>query len=357
MTEKEDAYALWATEQQKKTFEIFKDPFTDKIEPENEIAYLHTLRIGGSSDAALLGLSNYMQKDDVLDSFLSPHKQENKFVFDRGHAVEPFIASQFALLSHRKVTKGNIVYRVDRPWSMAQVDFFTEEPSIKDNKIPLEIKCVTNNLKDADGLTAFGKGCEFNSNGELVYKDDLIPKDYYIQCQKQMWFTCKNFMWLAVWITSETKIRVFYVERNDAIIQKIDEAEQDLIFNYVIPQKRFSDYAYKTESLEECSEDENARFADETFKTLCIEYRDKTAQKNLLVKQIEELREQIVAQMEDAHVVIDPSNSQEICKLTPQSRLTLDTKGLKDKYPDIVREFYHDMPITSKLTISKKWSA
>lgn len=231
MTEKVELYKDWKEKQSHKALDFFVDPETKKIPERDQIAYLHTMSIGGSMDSALLGLNKWATVADVYNSFFNFKHSEDKFVFDRGHALEQFVADQFQKLTHIEVKDGITVdgSKFNCPWAFAQVDRVVEDGT------PLEIKVATYNTEDEDGKE-WGTGCKFNDNGDLLVTDSQIPKAYYCQCQKQMWLTDKEEMYLASWLTSENHIRVYIIQRNDDFIQLLKETEEDFLFNHVIPE-------------------------------------------------------------------------------------------------------------------------
>ena len=346
MNDYKQIYKEWFKVADQKALDFFKDPFTGEVEKENEISYLHATHIGGSTDAVLLGESEYAEPQDVLEKMQNLSFDGDKFVFDRGHALEPFIAEQFSKTTHLKVKEGTVLYNENYPWSIAQVDFFTEDNT------PIEIKTVGFNMRDkltTDGSKVWGKGCEFNSKGELLAEDNTIPRDYYIQCQKQMLFADKKQMYLCAWILTENRVRVYVVHRDDETIKKIIDAEIDFIFAHLIPNVP---YVLNAE-LEEVEEGEvDAVYADDAFIEKAKELKTVNKQKNELDKRSKELTAEIKSLM-NGHAEAITTKGTLICTLTKQTRRTFDAKAFADADAETYKKYLKESEISPKLTIAK----
>lgn len=233
---KEQIYSEWLSKVRKEDLKKYLDPFTETQDPKLEVNWYHRIAIGGSSVSALLGVSKWLTAQDVYDVMtgaVDNSTLDDNFVFMRGHALEQLVADGFTAMTRIRTTKGITIFdeKHNRLWSEAQIDRMTEDGT------PVEIKTSLANPLQKDGRRAFGRGCDFTKDGKLLTEDDTIPVDYYIQCQKQMYATDKKVMWLCVWLTFETNVRVFRIKRDDEMIKKIIKAEDDFMFNHVIPCK------------------------------------------------------------------------------------------------------------------------
>lgn len=345
MTDEIAIFKEWQKKQKEKANKAFLNPITGELDEENSVSYLHKLYIGGSVDSSLLGLNPYRSVKDEYDNMNDFDLQDDLFVFRRGHALEGFVAKEFSLIARKRITKGVTLFSDKYPWAMAQIDFLLEDDT------PLEIKVCSVNPNEEDGAKGFGKGCDFNSNGELVYTDDTIPSYYMVQCQKQLFLSDKTFMWLACWLTYENKVRIYYIERNDEIIEHILHAEHDFLFNHVIPQIPYNENKNELESVDEMP---NACYADKDFISLVKEYKELNAKKNELAKEADKLSESIREFIGEHDVALD-QNGRVVIKQTTQSRVSLDTKSLKNDHADLVAQYMKEQNIKSKLTVNKDY--
>jgi len=339
-------YRKWKAEQEPKAREFYADPFTNELTEENIIPYKHKFLIGGSTDAAILGRSKWATKQSVYEDMLKFELNADKFVFDRGHALEEFVAQQFTKQTHIPHTDGGVAASEEFEWSYCQIDKFCNDK----HHTPLEIK-TAGFTKSSDGESEWGRGCEFNDKGDCLFEDSKIPDEYYIQCQKQMWLTDTKYMYLCAWILTDVRVRTYIIHRNDEVIEQIKEAEIDFLFNHVIPQVPYENEVI--DELESVDEAPDVAYGDDSFLDLCKQYKLYSKQKLDAEKQQKALDEQIRAIMGEHHQVIK-SDGSVVAKLTEQERLTLDSKGLSNKYPEQYKEFYRSVPIKSKLTISKE---
>jgi len=333
-------YNKWAEEQRNKALEFYKDPFTGEVEDENMISFLHKTHIGGSTNSAILGVNRYRNIAECYEDMINFNEPLDKFILKRGHYLEPFVSDCFSDITKLKHVNGGELYDDihDRPWSMAQVDFFLKDGT------PLEIKTATFN-KNFDGDSKdFGKGCEFNDKGDLISEDDLIPIEYFIQCQKQMYMTNKPFMWLCVYIMTEVKVRIFKIKRDDKVIQKIIESEDDFLFNHVIPQIPYEKEQVKMlEHVEEGNVD--AVYTDDEFNDLLSQYKEKTVLINDLKKEQSELGDKIKSMIGEHKEVIDTQGNV-LAKLTVSTTNRFDTTAFKNAQPNLYKEYLTESSTT-----------
>lgn len=342
-------YNTFKEAQIKRATEFYSDPFTGEIPSYNKIAFVHTFSIGGTVDSQILGVNHYQSKHDAYDNMFNFKEHENKFVFARGKFLEPFVAQQFEQLTRKKVREGITLdgskFKCD--WSFAQVDFLCDDES---EIVPLEIKVSTVNYNDEDGDKVWGKGCEFNANGVLLVEDEQIPMEYYIQTQKQLWLSEKSYMYLAVWLTFETKIRVFVIHRNDKVINEIIEAEKDFLFNHVIPQIPYEDDNKTLTSQVE--DDANAVYADEEFRDLYDRYIEVNKTYTKAKKENDSLSKQLKEMMGDYDVVVDAQGAK-LCSVTHIQSRRFDLDKFKNDNPELYTE-YLTLADSTRFNIAKR---
>lgn len=346
-----DIYNTWLEEQTAKAKKVFTNPFTNVIEDEDMVTFRHKLYIGGSTDATIMGVNPYRSAKDEYESIVNLTTNDDRFAYRRGHALEPFVANEFSLIKRKKIKEGRTFWGDDfgSTWSMAQVDFLCDFDDQTDT--PIEIKVCSVNPNEDDGSKGFGKGCQFNELGEEIYVDDTIPTYYMIQCQKQLWLTKRDYMYLACWLTYENKIRVYKITRNDDIIAKIKEAEIDFLFNHVIPQVPYVEEKRELETVEEspCS-----CYATCDFIELVKELREVNKNKLELSKRADALNDAIREYLGVHDEAVD-KDGRLVIKQTKQTRLTLDTTALKNDHADLCAQYMKEQEIKSKLTINNKY--
>lgn len=329
----QEIYKAWAKEQKAKAFEFYKDPFTGKMPDCNAIAYMHKTHIGGSTNSAILGVNRYNDINGAYNDMLTFSENKDAFALRRGHYLEKFVADEFSAITKLKNNYGVTLFdeKHNREWSMAQIDF------LLDDDTPLEIKTATWNKDFDNNSKDFGKGCEFNDKGELITEDDLIPIEYYIQCQKQMYLADKPYMWLCVYIMTELKVRIFKIKRDDKTIQKILDSEDDFLFNHIIPQVPYKQEEVKT--LEPVQEgDVDAVYTDETMNELLQQYKEKSALMSDLKKEQDNLSEKIKAMFGEHKEVIDAKGNV-LAKLTTTITKRFNTTKFKAENAKLYKDY------------------
>ena len=343
--EEESTYDKWRLSQIERAKRFYGDE-EGNIPENNKIAYYHTHYIGGSMDAVLLGLSKWRTIVDLYKSIFAFDAPVNKFVYARGHYFEPFVAEQFTFTTHIPHFEGSAVDGKDKgfPFAFAQIDFWCGKD---EKKVPLEIKIATYNSDDE--LSHWGHGCKFNSDGIILEEDNQIPVDYLIQCQKQLWLTDNQYMFLCVWLTAETQVRVYKIYRDDALIKEIQEAEYDFLFNHVIPQ-----VPYEEDSTLLKEKDEDAVFASESFCSACKEIKKLTDEIRDLEVKKENLVNHLKTSMGEHKVAVDAGGNK-VANKTNVTVTTFDKDALADDYPEMYVKYLRKRTFI-RFTVSKQKS-
>ena len=341
---KKEIYSAWLKEQQATFDPKFRNE-NGHINPDVLIAYTHMFHLGGSSVGALMGVSKWQSACDVYDKMtgaIDTTVPVHNFIFDRGHHCESFIWWQASLLLKKEITWGETFIDEDRPWSMAQVDALT----IADKR-PVECKCVSFNNATEDGKE-WGRGCVINDNGEIIKEDDLVPVEYFLQCQKQLLVTGKDWMYLAAWLTFETHLRIYVIHRDDKLIEQIKQAEDDFMFNHVIPKVRPEEIA-KEKSEENISEDETAIASDRVLDFIRA-YRSLSKELKELKEQQDAVKKHIEDAMGTAHRLFDKDGN----KLATRSLVTtsrFNSTKFKNEHGDMYAQYLTESKST-RLTVS-----
>ena len=345
MQTKNEIYQNWKVGQLAKANEFYADPFSKAILAEDLIAYKHKALIGGSVNSILLGVNRYQSKADAYDDMINFKPNESKFVFRRGHWAEDFIANEFSRIIKCKVLDGTEIdgTKKGRAWSFAQIDKLLPDGT------PVEIKTANFNTDSLDGEKEWGKGCDINNHGLVVVEDSLIPVEYYVQCQKQLWATDKDYMYLCAWLMNEVKIRVYIIRRDDEIIQQILDSEDDFLFNHVIPQVPYEKDILPLENT--VDEKPDTVYADNLFLDTLSEYKQVQAELSEKKKQADELSNKLKDLIGEHKEVID-NDGNKLASLTTVKTKRFNTAKLKDDLPAIYIQFLSESE-SSRLTIAK----
>lgn len=322
-------YSKWHANQISKAARRYPNARHD----ETNIPFMHMLAIGGSTDAALLGVSKWATARDVYDAMVDgADENEGNFMFALGHYMEPFVADEFQKATGMEVMAGMTGFDSnDRPWSMAQFDRLAIENG---KTVPLEIKTSAVNPVTADGSRYWGDGCIFEG-GELKKPCDLIPPQYFIQVQKQILVANTDHAWLAAWLRYEDKLRIYRIQRDEEIIGKIIEAEDDFMFNHVIPLVPPEDDEPKVIVTEKSDEDV---FLNAELESLYKKYKDVAERSNALGKEKAELAEKIRTSM-GSHKNAVGNDGTRLFHLTFTTAKRFDSAKFKKENPAMYDEY------------------
>lgn len=341
-SEKKENWKAWSKEQELN--------YLDKIKVGDVIGRLHLTHIGGSETPAIMGLSRWQSPYGIyLKKTGNIEQSKDNFVFDRGHACEWFVAEQACKLLKGGLFKGDVLSDKNRPWSISQIDAYVAY----DGMIrPLECKVTSNNAEGEDGRD-FGRGCAFNDNGEILTEDDLIPVEYFVQCQKQMMFANKkDYMFLAVWLTFENRVRVFKIKYDEEFCKKIVEAEDDFLFNHVMC-KDATGLVQKTYTKPETELVKGKVFnADLDFENRCREYNAITKQISALKDEQDEIKKELLEKMKDCTVALN-TDQQRLLSLTQVKTQRFDSKKFANEHADLYGSYVKESS-SIRFNFSKK---
>lgn len=335
----------WAKNQKETLGKKFLNP-RGEVAFNLEIPYLHLTHLGGSSVGALMQVSKWETLADVYDKMtgaIDTSVPVHNFAFDRGHFCETFIYQQAGLLLHDTILSGDIYFDKDRPWSMAQVDALTSDNT------PVECKCVSFNNITEDGKE-WGAGCVINNNGEIIKEDDLVPVSYYLQCQKQMALTDKKKMFLAAWLTFETRIRIYVIHRDDDVVQAIKDAEDRFLFGNVISKIR-PDVVVRGENIKDIDADKTV-IADDNLLNLLDRYQEVNRDLKDLKIEADALKKRIEDGMGNAQFLRN-KDGKKLATRTPVTTMRFNSTKFKDEHADLYGQYLTETKST-RFTISAK---
>ena len=342
-----ETYKEWAKGQTDAWRKVYADK-DGKLPDDAKIPLYHKTHFGGHASAVLCGLSRYMKPVELYTQMTCLEDDRiNSFAMRRGTFNEPFVAKEAALALCGKVRKGR-GFRVDskRPWSSAQIDYMITDAD--GYRTVLEIKTGAVNPVQSDGNRLWGKGCVL-VNGKVVTPDDLMPTEYFIQVQKQLYITGKDYGYLAVWLTFENGVRIFKVERDDDLIRKIITAEDNFLFNYLIPKRAPDSFEEESNELE--SDGNDAVFSDEDTTKVLERIHEVKAQLTELKAEDSELTAILKERIGEHKALINKAGDV-LARLTFATRRSFDVNTFKTENPELYGKYVVEKKESPRLTLA-----
>lgn len=275
--------------------------------------------IGGSDAPGVLGLSRWTTPLSIWAAKTGQvvDKQEETLPQKLGKRLEPIIGELFTEHTGLKIRRVNDhQIHKDYPFLAAQIDFRV----VGDDSI---VEC-----KSASGWKA------------KEWKGEDIPQEYIIQAMHQLAVTGKDKCYVAVLIGGNQDFKIKVVERDEKMIAEMVKREVAFWNTFVVPKvmpstitKDDSDVLYSLFPLAEPESeidlgDEGARM---------IESRNALYQDVIAIEgQLEKVENEIKALLKDKETGVAGKY-----KVTwkNQSQIRIDTKLLKQKMPDVYKDF------------------
>ena len=273
--------------------------------------------IGGSDSAAIVGLDRYRSPFDVYADKLGlrPEIPDNE-AMRQGRDLEQYVSERFMEATGKKVRRRNAVLQhPEHHWMLANIDRWV----IGENA---GLECKTTSILNS---TKFSQG-EFQPN-------------YYVQCVHYMAVTGAERWYLAVLVLNKS-FHVFTIERDEAEIQALIEAEKDFWENHVLKQ-----IPPAPDGSEATSEVIKQLFpeAKEREEVALFGYEDKIEQYLQLDAQIKELEKQKDAIKQELQLALSDAEIGRargyIVEWKNQVRQSLDTKKLKSEHAEIYEKY------------------
>ena len=160
--------------------------------------------IGGSDAAAIIGKSRWKSAFSVYLDKLGMEDDQTSPVMEMGNLLEGYVAELFTRESGKKVARRNRTYTSkSHPCMMANIDRY-----VVGEQAGLECKTTTRyNSSDWDA-------------GE-------VPPEYYWQCMHYMAVLGYDHWYLAVLMRDSGDFRWYRIDRDQAEIDRLIEAEED----------------------------------------------------------------------------------------------------------------------------------
>ncbi len=285
--------------------------------PREQWLELRKKGIGGSDSAAIVGLDRYRSPFDVYADKLGlkPEQPDNE-AMRQGRDLEDYVASRFCEATEKKVRRRNaILQHPEHTFMTANIDRWV----------------VGENAGFEAKTTSVLNRAKF-SQGEF-------PPNYYVQCVHYMAVTGAERWYLAVLVLNKA-FHVFTIERDEAEIQALIEAEKHFWENHVLKQ-----IPPAPDGSESTSEVIKHLFpeAREREEVALFGYEDKIQQYIELDMQVKELTKQRDALKQEIQLTLADAEIGRargyIVEWKNQTRQALDTKKLKSEHAEIYEKY------------------
>lgn len=292
------------------------------------------LGIGGSDVAAILGLSKYKSPYELwLDKTARiPVDNSASEASYWGTTLEDIVAKEYATRNGVKVQRVNkTLVHPQFTWARANIDRAIINPIISGNVRIKDGKLTTDSIlecKTANQYLAKLWGDE---------QSESIPDYYLTQCQWYMGITGTLHCGLGVLIGGQ-RFRSYQIAFDPELFEMLLQECSTFWHQHVIADvppapTTFDDVTHRWSQHEAGS----ALSADDELVNLITEYKDLNATIKEAGKELDDLKLQICARMEDAEMVI--AEEKRLATFKHQERKTLDSKALKEAHPDIYEQF------------------
>ncbi|KYD03474.1 hypothetical protein B4102_3392 [Heyndrickxia sporothermodurans] len=277
-----------------------------------------TKGIGGSDAGIILGLNKYRTAFELWlekTGQVEPIEIDNEAIY-WGNEMENVVAKEFEKRTDKKVRRSNFMYsHPNHPFIKANVDRLVVGESAV-----LECKTASAYLSKE-------------------WKDEEIPDTYLVQVQHYLGVTGKQKGYIAVLIGGN-KFVWKEVERDEELINLIFQAEINFWNNHVLanvpPPLDGSSAAekYLKEKYDRAEKDKEVVLPPD-YKEILVQYEKIKSDEKLIKKAKTEIENKIKAELQDAERGIV---SDYLVTWKNQSRVSVDSKALKEKFPDIYKE-------------------
>jgi putative phage-type endonuclease len=285
--------------------------------PREQWLELRKKGIGGSDSAAIVGLDRYRSPFDVYADKLGlkPEIPDNE-AMRQGMDLEQYVAERFMEATGKKVRRRNaILQHPEHTFMTANVDRWV----VGENA---GLECKTTSVL----------------NKAKFYQGEFPPR-YYVQCVHYMAVTGAERWYLAVLVLNKS-FHVFTIERDEAEVQALIEAEKHFWENHVLKQ-----IPPAPDGSEATSEVIKQLFpeAKEREEVALFGYEDKIEQYLQLDAQLKELEKQKDAIKQELQLALSDAEIGRargyIVEWKNQVRQSLDTKKLKSEHAEIYEKY------------------
>jgi putative phage-type endonuclease len=285
--------------------------------PRDEWLELRKKGIGGSDSAAIVGLDRYRSPFDVYADKLGLRSEiPDNEAMRQGRDFEQYVAERFMEATGKKVRRRNaMLQHPEYPFMNANIDRWV----VGENA---GLECKTTSVLNRAKF----------SQGEF-------PPNYYVQCMHYMAVTGADRWYLAVLVLNKA-FHVFTIERDEAEINALIEAEKDFWENHVLKQ-----IPPAPDGSESTSEIIKQLFpeAREREEVALFGYEDKIEQYLQLDSQVKKLEKQRDALKQELQLALSDAEIGRaqgyVVEWKNQVRQALDTQKLKKEQTEIYEKY------------------
>ncbi|MGX2958020.1 YqaJ viral recombinase family nuclease [Peribacillus sp. JNUCC 23] len=277
-----------------------------------------TKGIGGSDAGIILGLNKYRTAFELWlekTGQVTPLEIDNEAIY-WGNEMENVVAKEFEKRTDKKVRRTNFMYT------------HPEFPFIKANLDRLVIG--ESSLLECKTASAYLA---------KEWESDEVPASYLVQVQHYLGVTGKEKGYIAV-LVGGNKFIWKEVERDEELINMIFSAEKHFwefhVLQGIPPELDGSSAAekYLKEKYDRAEKDKEIILPSD-YKEYLSQYEKIKADEKLIKSAKTEIENKIKAELKDAETGLVDSF---LVSWKNQSQSRVDTKTLKEKFPDIYRE-------------------
>jgi putative phage-type endonuclease len=273
--------------------------------------------VSGSDAAAIIGLNRWRSAFDVYADKLGLKKEQpDNEAMRQGRDLEQYVAERFVEATGKKVRRRNaMLQHPEYPFMIANIDRWV----VGENAgFEAKTTSVLNRTKFAQGE---------------------YPPNYYVQCMHYMAVTGADRWYLAVLVLNKA-FYVFTIERDEAEIQTLIDAEKDFWENHVL--KQIPPAPDGTESTSELIKQlfPEAREREEIALYGHEEKIQQYLELDARVKELTQERDAIKQELQLALADAEIGRAQGyIVEWKNQVRQSLDTKKLKSEHAEIYEKY------------------
>ena len=281
--------------------------------------------LGGSSLGAALGFSTYKTPYEVAEQYLGKVEEvsaEQQEIFDMGHALEDFVASQIERKWGVKVQRSNFAY------TNALDDRIICHPDrlvvgkVDGKRIGIEIKSssVYDNRWGAEGTSD-------------------IPMDYLIQCLLYMANDVCDEVWCIRF--SNNRLTRYIIEKNEEAVELMQTIVQHAIEfmnncdKGIMPEP----ISYKEATSIFNNDTSGDIYASEEVYRVWADWKNIQSEKKHLEEQEDQLKVLLVKFIGDKKILKDEKTGDKLCTYSKVTTTRLDSKKLKAERPEIFEEY------------------
>jgi putative phage-type endonuclease len=303
-----------------------------------------TKYLGGSDVGAILGLSKYRSAVDVwMEKTGKFTAQKDALPLRFGQFAEEFVAQEYALATGCKLA----IYEAPIPhphyaYIQGHIDRFVLE---KDTPLIGDVGAIQAlRILECKTANPFAQS-EWGEVGT-----DQIPLSYLVQCVWYMMITKIERTDLAV-LFGNADFRIYEVRRDQELEQMVLERAINFWENHVLkdlPPPASSESDYKS-LFPQSSPAKSIEATSETLE-LIKKLNEMSQQIELLDTEISNIKQRIMAQMQDAEVLTLQGKTIATWK-APKPSVRLDTKRLSEEHPNLVPQYQVPIQNSRRLVI------